>query len=200
MSGYVPPKSNEIYNVNDFKVYDVSLSEKEANKLYLKKQAQGIETFQNVIVNGTTNIIDNFKVNNLTSNSVLITDALYNLASSTITSAELNNLLGCNRNIQNQIDDKPFVYDSDNSGIMIPQPIIVIGLTSTAAAETRTENFFSNTIFSSPPVIIGTCQRNNSDVMIPAIFNITTSSFQHTMKRTNTGGSLGTLHWMAIGY
>jgi hypothetical protein len=199
MSGYVPPKSNKLYNVNDFKVYDVSLSEKEANKLYLNKQAQGIETFQNVIVNGTTNIIDNFKVNNLASNSVLITDTLYNLASSTITSAELNNLLGCNRNIQNQIDDKPFVYDSDNSGILKPQAIIVIGLTSTTTF-TQTQNFFSNTIFSSPPVIVGTCQRNNTDIMIPAIFNITTSSFQHEMKRTNSGSNTGTLHWMAIGY
>jgi hypothetical protein len=176
---------------------NIALTEAEANNIFLKIQAQGNETFQNVIINGTTDI-NSLKVNNLLSNRVCITDGSYNLASSTITNAEQNNLLGCNSNIQTQIDDKPFVYNNSN-GSLIQQPIIVIG-TSDTRTFTQTQNFFSNTIFSSAPFVVGTCQRNANDIMIPAIFNITRSSFQHVMKRTNSGSNTGTLLWMAIGF
>jgi hypothetical protein len=190
MISYIQPKTY----INDTISNDL-LTEKQANEIFLRKQAQGTETFKNVVINGTTNIENQLKVNTLDANTVLITDSSYNLASSTITSGELNNLLGCNSNIQDQLDDKSIVVNSDNIGTTISKPIILMGVVNVGATVV-TVSFFDSNLFTTPPIVLGIVARDIDEQNTPNIGNITTSGFQCRLR-----GSAGTgsIRWVAIG-
>jgi hypothetical protein len=179
---------------------NIPLTEAEANKLFLRIQAQGTQTFEDVIVNGTTDI-NSLKVNNLTQSRVCITDGSYNLASSTITSDELNNLTGSTSNIQSQLDDKSIVIDSDNAGTQINKPIIVIGQNiSRGDGIPTTTSFFDPNLFSVAPTIIAVARRPDAVTMSATISNITTSDFTHELVRNTGTVGENSIYWIAIGY
>jgi hypothetical protein len=180
-----------------FNSSNIALTEEEANEFFLRIEAQGTETFQNVLVNG------NLKVNNLTTNRVCITDGSYNLASSTITTDELNNLTGSTSNIQSQLNDKSIVIDSDNAGTQRnkPKPIIVIGENTSRADGTSTiTNFFDANLFSVPPTIIAVARKGNEITMIATIPFIATDRFSHRLVRNSGTSGQENIFWVAIGY
>jgi hypothetical protein len=187
-----------IFNSNDFKT-NISLSESKANELYLKIQAQGTETFKNIVVNGTTDV-SSLKANNLTQSRVCITDGSYNLASSTITSDELNNLTNCASNIQTQLDDKSILLDSDNAGTQRNKPIIVIGVVSASTNSSTSVSFFDANLFSVPPVVVGMCYRSGFFGVVATFSNITTSGFDCRMEVASSDSLSGQIRWVAIGY
>lgn len=137
------------------------------------------------------------KVDDLTANRVCITDGSYNLASSTITSGELDNLLNCNSNIRTQLDDKSILIDSDNGGTQRDKPIIVMGELTLSTGSNIDVSFFDTNLFTTPPIMLGIVARDFDGQNNPNFGDITTSGF--TCRFRGNAGT-GRILWIAIGY